>query len=71
LEWLRGNPPVLPSIGITTIRLAMPDEYKRPNPVEAYRTYYIENKLKKRGIVRYTKRDAPAFVRTALTYPTK
>jgi hypothetical protein len=71
LEWLRGNPPVLPSIGITTIRLAMPDEYKRPNPVEAYRTYYIENKLKKRGIVRYTKRDAPAFVRTALAYPTK
>lgn len=64
ITWLRANPPALPSLGITPIRLAMPDEYKRPNPVESYRTYYVENKLKLRGIVRYTKRDPPGFLRT-------
>jgi hypothetical protein len=40
----------------------MPVEYKRPNPVEAYRTYYRENKLKVRNIVKYTKRDSPHFL---------
>jgi hypothetical protein len=40
----------------------MPEEYKRPNPVEAYRTYYRENKLKLRGIVRYSKRAPPSFL---------
>jgi hypothetical protein len=48
LEWLAANPPVL--------------EYKRPNPVEAYRTYYRENKLKIRKIVRYSKRPPPSFL---------
>ena len=62
LEWLAAHPPVLPEVGVTTIRLAMPEEYKRPNPVEAYRTYYRENKLKLRGIVRYSKREPPAFL---------
>lgn len=63
LEWLRANPPPsLKDIGITEIRLAMPPEYKRPNPVEAYRTYYRENKLKVRGIVNYTKREWPEFL---------
>lgn len=61
LKWLAENPPVLPEIGVTTIRQAMPNEYKRPNPVEAYRTYYIENKLKLRGIVRYSKRSPPSL----------
>jgi hypothetical protein len=52
----------LKDIGITEIRLAMPPEYKLPNPVEAYRMYYRENKLKVRGIVKYTKRDYPEFL---------
>jgi hypothetical protein len=63
LEWLRANPPpTLKDIGVTEIRLAMPIDYKRPNPVEAYRTYYRENKLKIRGIVKYTNRDWPDFL---------
>jgi hypothetical protein len=63
LLWLMQNPPVsLIDTGITEIRLAMPDEYKRANPVEAYRTYYYENKLKVRGIVKYTKRGYPKFL---------
>ena len=63
LKWLRKNPPpTLKDVGITTIRLAMPDEYKLPNPVDAYRMYYRENKLKVRGIVKYTKREWPKFL---------
>ena len=63
LLWLMQNPPLsLEDRGITEIRLAMPIEYKQPNPVEAYRTYYIESKLKQRGIVKYTKREWPKFL---------
>ena len=63
LIWLRANPPPgLKDVGVTEIRLAMPDEYKLPNPVESYRMYYRENKLKIRGIVKYTKRSPPAFL---------
>ena len=63
LIWLRANPPpTLVDIGVTEIRLAMPLEYKHPNPVESYRTYYRENKLKLRGIVKYTRRPPPIFL---------
>jgi hypothetical protein len=63
LEWLRAYPPSgLKDLGITEIRLAMPVEYKQPNPVEAYRTYYRENKLRTRNIVRYSKRGPPDFL---------
>jgi hypothetical protein len=65
LEWLAAHPPALPDPGITEIRLAMPPEYKRPNPVDAYRTYYLEAKVP-RGIVRYTRRPRPAFLATDL-----
>jgi len=66
IEWLKSNlPPSLADIGLTPIRQAMPDEYKHENPVKAYQTYYIENKLKIRGIVRYTKRERPRFLEEA------
>ena len=63
INWLRSNPPTcLCDVGITEIRLAMPVEYKKANPVEAYRMYYRENKLKIRNIVKYTKREYPEFL---------
>jgi hypothetical protein len=69
IEWLTANVPVLPQVGVTEIRQAMPIEYKRPNPVEAYQAYYRENKFKLRGIVAYSKREAPAFLSSAAAYP--
>ena len=60
--WLLNNHPKIPIQAITTVRQAMPDEYKMPDPIEAYQKYYIEAKLKKRGIVKYTKREAPEFI---------
>jgi hypothetical protein len=64
IEWLRTHPPrSLHDIGVTTIRLAMPDAYKLPNPVESYRCYYQESKVSDRGIVAYTRRDWPPFLK--------
>ena len=63
LEWLVANPPELPRIGITTIRQAMPEEFKRPNPVEAYRAYYLGAKAR---LLHYSKRAPPDFVAKAM-----
>jgi hypothetical protein len=63
LDWLRANPPAsLIDIGATPPRQAMPDDYKHPDAVMAYRTYYVENKLRIRGIVKYTRRKYPDFL---------
>jgi hypothetical protein len=61
--WLRANHPAgIVDIGATPPRQAMPDEYKHPDPVTAYRIYYVENKLMLRGIVKYTRRKYPSFL---------
>jgi hypothetical protein len=63
IEWLIKNPPnSIPSIGITRPAQAMPDEYKQDDSIFAYKTFYRESKLKKRGIVAYTKREWPEFL---------
>jgi hypothetical protein len=60
IEWLTANPPAsLTDIGMTSIRQAMPIQYKNENPVKAYQTYYIEDKMR---ILKYTKRERPAFL---------
>lgn len=63
IEWLLNNPPALSSIGMTEFYQAMPDEYKDSDPITAYKTFYIESKLKQRSIVRYTKRRIPDFLK--------
>lgn len=63
LEWLRMNEPYkLKAIGLTPPKCAMPDEYKRSNPVVAYRLFYKFSKDKQRGIVSYTHRHRPHFL---------
>jgi hypothetical protein len=59
LEWLGDNIPELPNTGLTPFRLAMPVEFKRANPVDAYRAYYLGAKVR---MLAYTKRTKPAFV---------
>ena len=41
---LKDIPQAIPSIGLTQLRLAMPDEYKKACPVESYRAYYKAEK---------------------------
>lgn len=61
--WLSENLPAgIPDIPRTPFPQAMPVEYKRDDAVEAYHAYYIENKLKIRNIVKYTRREFPDFL---------
>lgn len=63
VEWLMANPPAtIRQIGMTTFRLAMPNEFKTDDPIVAYRTFYKESKMKERNIVKYTRRDWPEFL---------
>ena len=62
LLWLARCLPDVPDWGITILPQAMPIEYKHPNPVEAYRNYYVG--AKRRFLV-YSKRSPPAFVAKA------
>lgn len=43
-DFLKNSPSNLPNLGLTPFPQAMPDEYRKKNPVEAYRTYYIKDK---------------------------
>lgn len=45
-EFLRNPPEKLPNIGLTPFAQAMPEQYKRDDPVEAYRAYYIGEKTR-------------------------
>lgn len=52
------NPKNIIDSFFTTPALAMPDEYKNSDPVEAYRNYYIGEK---RHIAKWTNRQIPSW----------
>jgi hypothetical protein len=60
--WLKAHVPALPDCPATLVRQAMPDEYKCRDPVQAYRAYYLESKVKARGLGTYTRRERPEFL---------
>lgn len=65
-HWLRWNPPLdIPIDHQTPFVLAMDDQYKREDPVEAYRNYYLTSK-KERGLLVYKYRPAPLWQRTSI-----
>ena len=51
--------PKFPFEGSTAVKLAMPEEFKGPDPVIAYRRYYISKYTK--IDMSWTKRDKPAW----------
>lgn len=56
-KYLKFIPNNIPrNIGITKILLAMPEQYKRDNPIESYRLYYINEK---KDFSKWTKRNIP------------
>jgi hypothetical protein len=59
LLWLKQNPPDLEDKEFTEPPQCMPDQYKRESCVEAYRAYYIGEKL---GFVKYTRRPPPDWI---------
>ena len=63
IVWLLHNPPKgIPNLELTPPVLAMPNEYKQEDPIEAYKTFYIQSKHIERGIVDYTVRDPPKWM---------
>jgi hypothetical protein len=46
IEWCRDNEPSIPDAGFTPPPQAMPEEYKNEDTIEAYKTYYIQDKVK-------------------------
>lgn len=58
LDWLDSNPPSLPEGPMTPFAQAMPEQYKNPDPVVAYRAYYCGAK---RDIVRWNKTRTQPF----------
>jgi len=61
IVWLTVHAPVLPAIGVTEIRLAMPVQYKLANPVLSYQKYYRDHKMPL-GFLKYTNRSMPSFL---------
>jgi hypothetical protein len=60
-QWLQANPPPLPDSPRTPFALAMPDEYKMPDPVASYINFYTGSK-KERGLTTYTRREPPIWL---------
>jgi hypothetical protein len=60
--WLLAHPPSLPNIPLTQFAVAMPDEYKRQDPIVSYRAFYKGSKTD-RGITKcYTHRHPPHWL---------
>lgn len=57
--WMTQNIPDLPRGKMSLPPQAMPEKYKCENPIEAYRNYYLGEKL---HFVRYTKREKPEWI---------
>ena len=60
-EWLFNNPPKGLQGPQTAFVQAMEERFKDPDPVVAYRRYYVISKGQERGMWKYTKRDPPNF----------
>jgi hypothetical protein len=58
IEWLMLQLPPLPDVTCTTIKLAMPVQYKGDDGVQSYRDYYIGEK---KSICTWKRRETPAW----------
>lgn len=62
LEWCKENIPNIPNTGFTQPPQCMPEEYHCSNPVQAYRDYYIHDKLP-RGLGWRKLNNTPSWVK--------
>jgi len=61
IEWCGEHLPNIKDKGFTQIALAMPDKYKDPDPVKAYRLYYLGAKS---HLFSWKKREVPSWIRS-------
>ena len=50
LEWCRDNEPSIPDGGFTPPPQCMPDQYKMSDTIEAYKNFYIQDKVGIKGL---------------------
>ena len=62
LLWLKNNIPNIPNIKFKEPPLCMPDVYKTNNAVESYRKFYIEDKVKIKGLNWKKLNNTPTWV---------
>ena len=60
LIWMIHNLPNIPKVPFTQPVQAMPDKYKCNDPIQAYKNYYIGEKI---HFARYTKRNVPLWLK--------
>ena len=60
LKWCEENLPNIPDKGFTPFAQAMPDEYKDPDPIKAYRAYY---RGAKKHLFSWKKRQEPYWIK--------
>jgi hypothetical protein len=61
-HWLLTNyPAFMMDNGLTPFVQAMDPQYKKEDPVDGYRNYYLTSK-KERGLLKYTRRELPEWV---------
>ena len=65
IYWATNNKPTLPKVGMTTFRLAMPDEFKVTNPIDSYRNYYNGSKT---HLFKWKNRNTPFFIKKDLVF---
>jgi hypothetical protein len=63
LEWLRDNEPNIPDNEFTEPPQCMPDEYKKANAIEGYKTYYIEDKIKNKQLTYNKLNNTPEWIK--------
>jgi hypothetical protein len=66
LEWLRDNEPNIPDNEFTEPPQCMPDEYKKANAIEGYKTYYIEDKIKNKQLTYNKLNNTPEWIKKSL-----
>jgi hypothetical protein len=62
IKWCFDNLPDLDDVGFTPPALAMPEQYKTPDPVQSYRQYYIYEK----NFAKWKYRNTPFWYETAI-----
>ncbi len=50
LEWCQINEPNIPDNGFVTPPQCMPEEFKRSNTIEAYKNFYVYDKIAVKGL---------------------
>jgi hypothetical protein len=63
LEWCRDNEPNIPDNGFNPPPQAMPEEYKNADTIKAYKTYYIEDKIKIKNLNYNKLNNKPVWIK--------